>query len=275
MALPPSIKELLNNYCGIDDEVIGNVPISIFIKNRSAELNLPSQDSYFNRLLSDNSELAIFANSLLVPETWFFRDTSPFLQLSSLIKKWSPSTTPLKILSLACATGEEPYSIAITLINAGWSPTHFSIYAVDLNQNSLKIAQKGIYSSKSFRSQDPFDPSLYFDKLDNSLFSIKEIYRKPIHFIHNNALNPLLFYNEAPFHILFARNILIYLTLDARQKLLTNIDRLLMPNGNLFLGHADHIYSLTNKFKSIGQPSAFAFEKTTTHTPKLNNLSFG
>lgn len=265
MKLPDPIKQLIENYCGINYELIGKASLESLVKNRRAFFKLPSDDDYFNLLLTSRDEFNNFVEGLLIPETWFFRDTNPFIHLNTFSNQFDKNRTFLRILSIPCATGEETYSIAITLINSGWSPTNFSVYGVDISQKFIDIAQEGIYSKKSFYPQDPCDKSKYFDQINNQ-FSIKNDVRRAVHFMHGNIIDSTLFNNAPPFHAIFARNILIYFSIEARKKVLANLDRLLLPNGLLFLGHADNISLLSDKFKPTGHPSAFVFEKSTTAT---------
>lgn len=269
MKLPNAIKVLLENYCGINYEVIGTASIAFLVKNRKIACGLPSDEAYFKYLISDKDEFNNFVEGLLVPETWFFRDTNPFIHLTAFSKTFGVNKCFFRALSLACATGEETYSIAMTLLNSGWSSDNFCVYGIDLGQKSLDIAQKGVYSKSSFYPQDPCDKSLFFDQTSNNLYSVKDTVRKSVHFMQGNIIDPTLFRDSPPFHAIFARNILIYFALDARKLALDNIDRLLLPNGHLFLGHADNISILTDKFKSTGQPSAFVFEKALPADPKL------
>lgn len=269
--LPPLIKLRLENYCGIDYELIGKGSIASLIKKRQIECSLPSDEAYFDFLSKNNNEFNAFVEGLLIPETWFFRDSNPFLYLSDFSKKFEINKTFLRILSIPCATGEETYSIAMTLINTGWSTNSFSVHGVDLGQKFIEIAQKGIYSKKSFHSKDYCEKSKYFDQIDDNFFSIKKSVQDPVHFMHGNIIDPKLLNSSPLFHAIFARNILIYLSLDARKKALANIDRLLLPNGRLFLGHADDISLLSDKFKPTGPPSAFVFEKS---LPTKQNFTF-
>ncbi len=268
--LPTSIIQRIEDYCGIDYQLIGKASITAIIKKRMIECSLPHEHAYFDYLSKNNDEFITFVENLLIPETWFLRDTNPFLYLNHFSKKFEINKTFLRILSIPCATGEEPYSIAFTLLNAGWSTNNFSVYGIDLGKKFIEFAQKGIYSNKSFYPQDYCEKSKYFDQTQDNFFSIKKSIQNSVHFLHGNIIDPNLLSSEPLFHAIFARNILIYLSTQARKKALANIDRLLLPNGRLFLGHADDISLLSNKFKPSGPPSAFAFEKS---PPTQKNLT--
>lgn len=272
MKLPESIRQLLENYCGIDYQVTGDAALSSLLNFRRLQANVPSDDAYFRLLQTDTTELKAFVDGLLVPETWFFRDTNPFKYLRSFAKQFDQNSTFLRILSVPCATGEEPYSIAITLLDLGWLPKNFSIDAIDLSPNFLDIAKKGIYSLKSFRPQDPLDQSKYFDQIDERHFSLKSPIRTSVNFKQGNIIDPFFLNHASPYHVIFARNLLIYFSQNARKKTLDNIDRLLLPDGLLFLGHADNISFLSNKFARSAHPSAFAFKKLSQPAQKTHHI---
>lgn len=262
MKLPLHIGNLLENYCGINYEALGQASITSIVNNRKQECSLPSDDAYFEYLSKNSSELDAFVEALLVPETWFFRDTNPFLHLSAFSKNFLKNKAFLRILSIACATGEETYSIAMTLLDAGWTPDNFCVYGIDIGQKFLDIAGKGIYSEKSFSPQDYCERSKYFDQIDDDLYSVKDHVRNAVRFIKGNIIDPKLFNEEPQFNAIFARNVLIYLTTNARKKALANISHLLLPDGQLFLGHADDISLLSEEFKPTGSPSAFVFARS-------------
>ena len=93
----------------------------------------------------------------MVPESWFFRDRRPFEWLREYVRTaWlnNPERPPLRVLSLPCAGGEEPYSIAMTLRDVGLPSARFQIDAVDVSDRRLAIASRGVYSSNAFRGPD-------------------------------------------------------------------------------------------------------------------------
>ena len=276
MTLPEPIDLFISNQLGIDYRSIGQEALKNLISTRRNSCNFSSNKDYFNFLIANPNEFDTFKEGLLVPETWFFRDTTPFEFLTDWANPKRKSFSSIKILSIPCATGEEPYSISFALIHSGWRPENLTIFACDISHSFIQFAKKGIYSQKSFRDQDIVKKNLFFDPLDQRHFSVKELYRNPIHFQTNNIISNNLFNNSLHFDVIFARNLLIYFTDEGRQKAIDNIQKLLSPNGLLILGHADNIFHLTNNLKKTGPPGAFAYLKTissTTHNDTSPTLS--
>lgn len=259
MNLPKSISDILQQRCGIDYTILGKATIETLVKNRRMECNIASNEEYFERLLSSDEEFDAFVEGLLVPETWFFRDKEPFTWLDSWLQNVKDSKPFLRILCAPCATGEEAYSIAMTLIDNGWSPQNFKIQAIDLSEKFLEQAKLGHYKEKSFRDTPFKEKPQHFDILEEGIFSVKEHLRQSINFTKGNLANPLFLMDQHPFDVIFLRNVLIYFTEKARGKLLSAIDRLLVPDGILILGHADNISTITDKFQPVGPPRAFAY----------------
>src|SRR5262249_46449070 len=96
----------------------------------------------------------LFLEQVLVPETWFFRYPDAYQYLKRWARQQIATRKHLRILSVPCSTGEEPYSIAIALFDAGLTPQQFTIDAADISSNALKKAQAGIYTNNSFRGTD-------------------------------------------------------------------------------------------------------------------------
>src|SRR5919199_6211265 len=123
-----TIEALLGKKIGLDASTIGSSKITRAIESRRLACGVPDLQSYLQLLQTSPQELEELIENVIVPETWFFRDRKPFDFLGRyVISEWlpNPKNRSLRILSLPCCTGEEPYSIAITLIEAGLPPTQF------------------------------------------------------------------------------------------------------------------------------------------------------
>ncbi|MDQ1362594.1 MAG: chemotaxis protein methyltransferase WspC, partial [Pseudomonadota bacterium] len=145
------LKELLKREIGLDTSTIGESSIKKFLGQRMRACNLTDIDDYYKRLNSDRNELSAFLETAVIPETWFFRDIRPFTLMLNAMKT-SPlkySNNPCSILSIPCSTGEEPYSIAMYLLQSGIPASSFRIKAVDISQRALDIATQGYYGNNS------------------------------------------------------------------------------------------------------------------------------
>jgi chemotaxis protein methyltransferase WspC len=203
--------------------------------------------------------------AVIVPETWFFRNEESFAFLGWYIKaEWLPRhpRDALRVLSIPCSTGEEPYSIAITLMNIGLSPDRFGIDAVDISQKGLHKARQGLYGPESFRKHNTFQfLERYFTVTPNG-YQIDEIVRNTVHFRQGNLLDGNMLVDQEPYDVIFCRNLLIYLSASAKQQVIMVLDRLLAKTGFLFVGHAERPAFNGAKITWVRQTGVFACQRT-------------
>ncbi len=258
-----AIESLLRQTIGLDADSIGSRTISHAIEHRRANCGLPDRAAYFLHLQASPQELENLIETVVVPETWFFRDREPFVYLSQFVPQWRVAHPKrvLRILSAPCSTGEEPYSIAITLLNIGLTPAQFHIDAVDISKRAILKATQGIYRKSSFRGGDLPEQSRYFQPIAHGQ-EIHPFLRDTVTFRLGNLLNSNLLSQEA-YHVIFCRNLLIYLDRDSRNQLIQTLDHALAPSGLLFVGAPETSQVTAQHFEPIRHPFAFGYHKQT------------
>ena len=265
-----AIEAMLRQRIGLDAKSIGSNTISYAIEQRRLQTGLPNLRAYCDRLESSSREWEALVEAVVVPETWFFRDREPFIYLTQWIKTQWKQNSSLRVLSAPCSTGEEPYSIAITLLEAGLKPDQFRVDAVDISQAALEKANRAIYTKRSFRGGSSIDPA-YFQEINNH-YEVRLHVRKTVHFTRENLLKPE-FLRQQYYQVIFCRNLLIYLDQAARSSVMNLLDRALISSGLLFLGSAETSQILTDHYQSVNHPAAFAYRKIEplqTPPPKLS-----
>lgn len=266
------IKNYLRTKIGLKAESVGDDFIHRAIEQRVQASRSSSLVAYFTTLQTSNAEFQSLTESLAISETWFFRNKVAFNffrdHVTSQRAKFSPRQ-PLRILSLPCSTGEEPYSLVITLLELGMSPKNFKIDAIDISNQSIQRAKDAIYSQYSFRQSNLLNYSRYFQvmpeghKLDSYIVS-------QVNFTQGNVLDPLFSARKEPYHIIFCRNLLIYFDRKARNQTLRVLNKLLYGKGIIFFGHAESSQIKYRYFKLINQPSVFAYQKVKPVTQPQN-----
>ncbi|HEY9836386.1 MAG TPA: CheR family methyltransferase, partial [Vampirovibrionales bacterium] len=166
----------------------------------------------------------------------------------------------LRLLSVPCSTGEEPYSLAMMLLDAGLSPNSFVIDAVDISQKAQVKAQQGLYREHSFRGHHLGFRHRYFQETPNG-YQLSPAVKESVNFIHGNLLEPFFLYKKPPYDIIFFRHLLIYLESAARDRAMQVLNRLLSPTGLLFVGSAEAGPLLEKRFISIRHSMTFAYRK--------------
>jgi len=150
------IEALLRRTMGLDAASISSTMVERAVRKRLQSCGL-DWEAYGQQLRDSAEELHELIEGVVVPETWFFRDREAFGLLARLaVEEWSrkPPHELIRLLSLPCSTGEEPYSMAMALLDVGIPPGRFHIDAVDISRVSLASARKGRYGRNSFRGDD-------------------------------------------------------------------------------------------------------------------------
>lgn len=255
-----AIETMLRQKIGLDANSIGSRTIARAVEQRRLACGLSDQTSYLYHLQRSAQELEELIETVVVPETWFFRDKEPFVYLSQYVTtEWLKASSILRVLSVPCSTGEEPLSIAMTLLDSGLAPTQFRIDAVDISRRALLKVKQGIYSKRSFRGGDLQAKQRYFRPLADG-YEVLPLVRDTVKFMYGNLLNPG-FLSEGKYQIIFCRNLLIYLDRAARNQVLQALDHALAPRGLLFLGAAETAQITDKNYTSIRHPFAFAYRK--------------
>ncbi len=268
------IANLLGEKIGLNAMTIGVHSLERLIKQRIKENHLSDIADYFFLLQTSPEELDELIETVIVPETWFFRDREPFVLLKEYIKKeWMPNNIGkvLRVLSIPCSTGEEPYSIAISLMECGLTSKNFIINGVDISKKSLEKARKGIYGDKSFRGELGDFKQKYFTHVGNK-YQLEEVIKKSVNFIHGNLLDRNFLLNQLPYHIIFCRNVLIYFEQAAREQTIPILDHLLENNGLFFVGHSETQQLLEKKWVSMHHSRAFAYQKKGDLLPQKDRI---
>jgi chemotaxis protein methyltransferase WspC len=267
-----AIESLLEERIGLAADTVGPESIHRTVLRRTAALNLPGIGAYLECLHRHPDEWEALVEQVVVPETWFFRNPEAFVLLRQyLICEWLPANpnVQLRILSIPCSTGEEPYSIAITLKDTGLAQDRVRIDAVDISAQALKTARKGVYPAGSFRGKALAFRDAHFTPRNNG-FQIHPSFQTGLRFLQANLLADDFLTHESPYDIIFCRNLLIYLGDRAKQRVVQAIKRLLAPSGLLFLGHAEQGPFRNDGFVWLPDTRAFACKRSET-CPESNS----
>jgi chemotaxis protein methyltransferase CheR len=201
---------------------------------------------------------------LSVPETFFWREMDQVRAVVDILvpQYFSGSRVhPLRIWSAACATGEEPLTIAIALQEAGWlDRVEIEIYASDGSGRSIEVAKQGLYRSRSFRNLPPALQLKYFHK-EGDCWRIQPELHRQIHWKTANLMVESEIKQLAKADIIFCRNVFIYFSESSIKKTL-NLFAGLMPNpGYLCVAASESLLKLTNIFKLQEIGGAFIYVK--------------
>jgi len=214
----------------------------------------PNVGALLKRIRSSNVEYDRFLNCLLTQETSFFRYPDVFQALEKVVipevqgrNKWRDPRV-LRIWSAGCSTGEEAYSIAITVADAlpfadAWQ---IEILATDISREALQLAERGIYSGRSLTNVTPQQLETHFKKNGNG-WQVKPRLRKMISFAPMNLARSVY---VGRMDCIFCMNVLMYFSEERRNELLQRFYDTLEPGGLFFLGHSESMKSAPVKFET-------------------------
>jgi len=205
---------------------------------------------------SSNVEYDALLERLLTQETSFFRYPNIFQALQRRVlpemhtKKFWASPRKLRIWSAGCATGEEPYSIAISIAESlqfadAW---HIEILATDISKQALAVAEKGIYPRRELAALAPGQIDAHFIRVGNDEYQVKPRIKSMVKFAPMNLAEAVYM---GRFDCIFCMNVLIYFSSERRAALIQRFHDALEPGGYLFLGHAETVTSAPVKFGTI------------------------
>ena len=249
---------------GIDPVSLGPAAVKIAVQTRMRHRRVKTVEEYVALLVASEIELAELVEEMVVPETWFFRDRQPFLALARwAVAEWLPAHPGevLRILSVPCASGEEPFSIVMALLDAGVSPERFVVEGVDVSQRILAKMRTGVYGKNSFRGHELDFRDRYFRPTADG-YTLADEVRRQAHFRQGNLLDPLFVgAAERQYDVIFCRNLLIYFDAAAQQQAVAVLKRMLVADGLLFVGHAETVVLANAGFAPVDMPLAFAFRR--------------
>ena len=223
-----------------------------------------------------NFDFQELLESLLTQETSFFRYPGVFEAFEKRIlpelhiKKFWKNPRSLRIWSAGCSTGEEPYSIAISVADAlsfsdAWN---VEILATDIGRNALAIAERAIYAGRSIASVTERQLAAHFQPAEGGQ-EVRPRLRKMVSFVHMNLNNAVY---VGKMDVIFCMNVLIYFSEARRRDLVQHFYSALEPGGYLFLGHSESISKMPVKFQAIVLNDCILYRKPTAEEAQKGEL---
>jgi chemotaxis protein methyltransferase CheR len=229
------------------------------IGKRLRELNLPNPEAYLELLKDERNdeEFIRFTDAISTNVTSFFRESVHFDVMSDILGEWlAQGQRKFRFWSAASSSGEEPYTMAITALEAfkGFAGVNARILATDISTRMLRVCMEGIYRADKVERIPKVLRNVYFDRFTNgdseSLYRASDALRSLIAFRRLN-LSETPFPMSGPMDAIFIRNVMIYFDVPVKQRLLDEAYRLLKPGGYLFVGHSEGLTGFGHKFKQV------------------------
>lgn len=236
------------------------------LNSRLRVLGMSTYKDYVQKLKSEkvffNTEIDEIINKVTTNKTDFFRENHHFEFLKNtvfpVLEERSKKTYKknIRIWSSACSTGEEPYSIAMTVLDyfstrPGWD---IKIVASDIDTNVLKTAEKGIYKDDRLAPVEKSTVMKYFTSSkenDGTYYTVRQPLRDLIQFKKINLLETGYPFTEK-FDVIFCRNVIIYFDKETQKKIFAGFERVIHEDGFLIIGHSETLFGISENFKFLG-----------------------
>lgn len=250
------VRKLIYQHAGISLSPIKKDMVYSRLARRLRALSKSSFNDYLDALeRNGGDEWERFVNSLTTNLTSFFREPHHFPIFADHLRKIG-NKRPIKIWCSAASTGEEPYSIAMTVMETfGADVSHVTIAASDLDTNVLATAQKGVYPIERLDKLSPERLRRFFLKGTGSqegFAAIRPEVKRLVEFKRINLLDgsyPV----KGPLDVLFCRNVMIYFDKPTQYKILSRFAPMMQSDGLLFAGHSESFLHAADLFKSLGK----------------------
>ncbi|WP_460926321.1 CheR family methyltransferase [Pseudomonas sp. MC6] len=262
--------DFLKERIGLDVTSVGPAIIERAVRQRTTLSQAAHADEYWQLLQGSRDEQQALIEAVIVPETWFFRYPESFATLGKLARNRLAELNnmrALRILSLPCSTGEEPYSITMALLDAGLKPHQFKVDGMDVSPLSVEKARRALYGKNSFRGQDLDFRDRHFTA-EQEGHRVNDDVREQVRLQVGNVLDPTLLASEPAFDFVFCRNLLIYFDQPTQKLVFEVLKRLTHFDGVLFIGPAEGSLLGRLGMRSIGIPQSFAFSRHSDPHPE-------
>ncbi|SAK87843.1 MCP methyltransferase, CheR-type [Caballeronia temeraria] len=266
--------ELLHRTIGLDAESIGANAVSRAVHERYdlwRDAQDGTLDDYYRAVTQDSARMQELIEAVVVPETWFFRDPEAFAALARLarVRLHERPAKPVRVLSAPCSTGEEAYTVAMVLIEAGIPAERFTIDAIDVSERALTIARRAHYGRNAFRGRALDFRDRHFRAADGG-WQLDPAVAQSVRFSQANLLQ-LDTHAFERFDFILCRNVLIYFDRDTQCTVLRVLDGLLAQGGTLFVGPAETGLLMREGMSSANIPLAFAFNRPVRESANVFN----
>lgn len=278
MTLRSPFEDFLAERIGLDPASIGAAAIDRAVQVRAARAAQGDVARYWDLLNRSPEERQALIEQVVVPETWFFRYPESLALLGERVaamlaaRDARASQAPVRIISVPCSTGEEPYSIVMALRDRGIGADRAVVHGLDVSHVAVQRARDGVYGKNAFRTEDLGFRTRYFSDTSQG-FRLHAPVRAGVTFRVENLFDLSSETRATAYDIVFCRNLLIYFDPETQARALNVLASLTSESGELFVGPAEASLLTRSGYVSVGTHRAFAFRRADPQTLARRNVS--
>ncbi len=262
MMLIDEFSALLKRRMGLDSGSIGKAAVERAVRRRMGLAGVADEQGYLLLAQASAAEMQQLIEAVVVPETWFFRYPESQAAMAALARARlyaaGAEGRVLRVLSVPCSSGEEPYSIAMALLDAGVPAERFQIDAVDISVRMIEFAQRAVYGRNSFRGDELGYRDRYFSETADG-HQLAGHVAAQVRFQAGNLFSPDLLAGVAPYDFVFCRNLLIYFDGPTQERAVQVLRRFTREDGVLFIGPAETSLLTGRRLPAVPMARSFAF----------------
>lgn len=262
MMLVDDFGALLKRRMGLDSGSIGKAAVERAVRRRMGMAGIGDEQDYLLQVQASPAEMQQLIEAVIVPETWFFRYPESQAAMAALARARlyaaGAEGRVLRVLSVPCSSGEEPYSIAMALLDAGVPAERFQVDAFDISVRMVEFARRALYGRNSFRGDDLGYRDRYFSETADGHQLTSQVI-KQVRFQPGNLFDPGLLAGVAPYDFVFCRNLLIYFDAATQASAVQVLRRHTRDDGVLFVGPAETTLLTGRRLPAVPMARSFAF----------------
>ena len=251
------MRDFVYNYCGLHFDIESKYVLEKRLNKRLAHFHLSNFKDYYYQLRygrDRDDELSLLIDLLTTNETYFFREDFQLKTFTDEIipeimqKKRGSGDRSIRIWSAGCSTGEEPYTLAMLLMqNPELRRWEVEIIGTDISKEVLATAREGVYGKTSFRSTDDYFIQRFFSEYEGKL-RISDQVKRYVTISHLNLLDASRVSLLGRMDAIFCRNVIIYFDQEAKRKVISTLHQQLVKGGFLLLGHSESLMNISTDF---------------------------
>ncbi|MFD4838563.1 CheR family methyltransferase [Achromobacter sp. NPDC058515] len=261
---------LLKRRMGLDSGSIGQAAVERAVRHRMNAAGVGDEEDYLMRVQASPEEMQQLIEAVIVPETWFFRYPESQAAMAALARERlfaaGCAERVLRVLSVPCSSGEEPYSIAMALLDAGVPAHRFQVDAVDISERMIAFARRAVYGRNSFRGDDLAFRDRHFSETPDG-HQLAALATGRVRLQPGNLFDPHLLAGAAPYDFVFCRNLLIYFDAATQERAVQVLRRFTREDGAIFVGPAETSLLTGRRLPPVPIARAFAFRSQPMPAP--------
>lgn len=261
-------RDWIHHHSGIylEDSKVDSLRISLV--TRATRFGFSDYDEYFDMLTRDEAEFKELMNLVTINETSFFRFPAQFDALRDtvipeILESKSKISRSFRAWSAGCSTGEEPYTIAMSLLDSGLEGLGYrlEVFGTDVSTQALDRAKQAVYPAKALANLPQHITQRWFEPVKGGHRPVQKV-RDIVDLSYHNLIKepyPLLLLNN--WDVIFCRNVTIYFKLESTRRVVNNFFESLNPGGYLFIGHSETLTSISDRFEPVEIGGVFLYRK--------------